>query len=462
MRKMTNRAFSLLLIAALVIAGMGWYILEYINKGSDWAMYFSRMNSGSSGVLTDRNGQMLARFDNEAELFSSDEQTRIANYHVTGDYWGRTGAGVLSRYWSGMQGFSLLTGTTKGEDSILRLSIDSRLNRVIHDQLYSYAREDTKALMMVADYSKGEILGLVSLPSADPLGDQSLLPDGAYLNRCLSASFTPGSIFKLITAAAAIEQIEDIDRLSFDCGGEYEIAGVPIKCTGVHGEQSFEQALSNSCNCAFAQIAVKLGQDCMVDYVSRYGFLSSHEVNGISTAKGSYPTEFVGDPELAWSAIGQSTDMICPYSMLRFLCAIGNGGTVIEPSLALDGEHQETQLMPRETADKLKGMMNYTAIDHYKAEEKFPGLALCAKTGTAELGNGYSHAWFVGLLADEEHPYAFVTMVERGGYGLATAGPITNTVLQWAVSHMGPDSAPADDTAPEAAPATSTSPQEGQ
>ena len=439
MRKITNRAFSLLLIAALVICGMGLYLLEYIDRGQDWALYFSRVNSGSSGLLLDRNGQMLAAFGQSEESFSPDAHVRKANYHVTGDYWGRTGAGILSRYWSGMQDFSIFTGMTKAEDSVLTLSIDSKLNEVIYDQLMALG-EDTKGLMLLSNYKTGEILGLVSVPSVDPMDDETEPKEGAYINRCLSASFTPGSIFKLITAAAAYEQIEDIDQMTFYCEGEYEIAGVPIICTGSHYSQTFEQALSNSCNVAFAQIAVMLGQDTMVDYVTKYGFLESHELNGINTVAGSYPTEFVGDPELGWSGIGQSTDMVCPYSMLRFLCATANGGELVEPTLIIgDSPAESSDYMPAATAARLRQMMNFNVVDHYNGEENFPGLKLCAKTGTAELGDGTSHAWFVGFLADDEHPFAFVTLVERGGYGLSTAGPVTNNVLQWAVKNIKVD-----------------------
>ena len=441
MRKITNRAFSLLLIAALVIFGMGVYLVQYINRGQDWALYFSRVNSGSSGVLLDRNGEMLAAFGNSREIFSPDAGLRIANYHVTGDYWGRTGAGVLSRYWSGMQEFSLFSGMTKSEDSVLSLSIDARLNQFIYERLMKKG-PDTKGMMLLCNYKTGEILGLVSAPSHDPADDVNQPREGAYINRCLSASFTPGSIFKLITAAAAYEQIEDIDQRSFYCDLEYEIAGVKISCTGLHKEQTFEQALSNSCNCAFAQIAVMLGQDTMVDYVSRYGFLDGHELNGINTAAGNFPAEFVGDPELAWASIGQSTDMVCPYSMLRFLCAVANDGELIEPSLLLGGEPENSsRFMPESTARRLKQMMNFAVIDHYNGQENFPGLKLCAKTGTAELGDGQSHAWFVGFLADDKHPYAFVSLVERGGYGLSSAGPMTNDVLQWAVENIDSEKA---------------------
>ena len=439
MKKITNRVFSLLLIAALVIGGMGIYLLEYIDRGEDWARYFSRVNSGSSGVLTDRNGQVLAAFGGGVENFSQDAQARVANYHVTGDYWGRTGAGILSRYWSGMQDFSLFSGMTKTENTVLPLSIDTGLNKVIYHALLAQDPE-ARGMMMLCNYKTGEVLGLVSTPSVDPAAENIDPPEGAYINRCLSASFTPGSIFKLITAAAAYEQIEDIDERTFYCDQEYDIAGVTITCTGTHYEQTFEQALSNSCNCAFAQIAVMLGQDTLLDYVKRYGFLDKQELNGISAAAGSFPSDFVGDPELAWAGIGQSTDMVCPYAMLRFLCAVANGGDLVEPSLILSEDAPESSpYMEAATAQRLRQMMNFNVVDHYNGEENFPGLRLCAKTGTAELGDGNSHAWFVGFLADDKHPYAFVTLIERGGYGLSTAGPIANQVLQWAVDNIEPE-----------------------
>ena len=432
MKKITNRALSVLLIAALVIFGMGAYVLNYIDHGKEWALYFSRSNSDSTGQLVDRNGIVLAYFSGEENRFSPDAGIREANYHVTGDYWDRTGAGMLPRYWSKMQGFSLLTGTTKSVDSTLMLSIDARLNSKIYESL----GPERDGAMLLCNYKTGEILGLVSSPSTDPLDSEAILRDGTYINRCLSASFIPGSIFKIVTAAAAIENIPDIYERSFYCEGEYKIAGVPITCIAEHYTQNFEQALSNSCNVAFAQIAVAVGQDTMIKYVQDYGLLSSHSIDGINTAAGSYPLDFVGDPELAWSGIGQSTDMVNPYAMLRLVCAIANGGTVVEPSMVADTQHSSTFLVSPATADALTEMMRFTANEHYNASELFPGMNICAKTGTAELGDGEAHSWFVGFLQDEEHPYAFVTLVERGGFGITAAGGVTSEVLQWARANI--------------------------
>ena len=86
--------------------------------------------------------------------------------------------------------------------------------------------------------------------------------------------------------------------------------------------------------------------------------------------------------------------------------------------------------MEASTAARLKQYMSYNAVTSYDSENNFPGLNICAKTGTAETGDGSSNAWFVGFLDDDEHPYAFVTMVERGGSGLSVAGTVTNKYLQ--------------------------------
>ena len=434
MKKITGRAVSVLLIAALVVFGMVMYLLRYIDEGEKWALYFSRANSGSSGVLIDRNGEMLAAFDATHNLYNADQLTREANFHVTGDYWGRTGTGLISRYFKDIQDFSLLTGTTRTESSMLQLTVDAKLNNVIYEAL----GKTKNACMLVCNYRTGELLGMVSTPTVDPMDAVTPPREGAYINRCISSAFTPGSVFKLITSAAAIEHIANIDEESFWCDEEYDIAGVTITCMGPHYTQSFREALANSCNVAFAQIAVRLGQDTMIDYVRQYGFLDTHELSGIPTAKGGYPLDFVGDPELAWSGIGQSTDLVCPYSMLRYLCAIANDGQLIEPRIVrTDSVPEPTRLLASGTAERLHDMMRFNVEDHYEPELNFPGLPLCAKTGTAELAEGIEpHSWFVGFLEDEEHPYAFVTLIENGGYGITAAGSTANKVLQWVVNNL--------------------------
>ena len=430
MKKITNRAFSVLLIAILVIFGLTAYVLRYIDDGRSWALAFSRANAGVSGSLTDRSGEVLAVFDATRSAYAEDALTREACYHVTGDYWGRSGGGLLSTYWDDMQSFSLLTGTTHTQSAELPLTVDAAISRTAYAALLG---QNGVGAVMLMNYKTGEVLCMVSAPSVDPMEADAEPPEGAFINRCLSSVFTPGSVFKLVTAAAAIETVPNMDTRQFFCENLYTIAGVDIKCTGPHYTQNFEQALANSCNIAFAQIAVKVGQTNMIEHVRAYGFLDRHTLSGMHSAAGNYPLDFVGDPELAWSGIGQSTDLVNPYAMLRFVAAIANHGVLVEPHLIKTEEAGETRLMKADTADRLAAMMNYNVVSHYEPEDNFPGLPLCAKTGTAELGDGTSHAWFVGFLSDDAHPYAFVVLVERGGSGLRVAGPVANRLLQEAM-----------------------------
>ena len=427
MKKIHSRAISVFLIAALVTALLGYFVKEDYLHGRRWAMTFSGFDPEASGELLDCDGRVLAAFSKGSKTFSDDLLTRVANYHVTGDYLGMSGTGVLTRFWGSAQDYDFIHGTTTLKQSTIRLSVDAEIN----NYAYSLLSAAGKGTIMIMNYRTGEVLCLVSSPSADPAYITSEPEDSAYVNRALSATYTPGSTFKLITSAAAIESLSDLDELRFDCTGEYDIAGIKITCEEPHGRQGFEQALANSCNCAFAQITVNIGQRRMVQHVTDYGFLSGHTIDGIYTSAGNYPTEFVGDPELAWSGIGQSTDQVCPYTMLRYVAAIANGGILPEPTFRAGGVHgRATLLLLPETAQRLQQLMRNNVVSHYEAYVPFPGLALCAKTGTAETGSGTSHSWFTGFLQDEEHPYAFVAIVEEGGYGLWTAGIMISEVLQ--------------------------------
>lgn len=182
MKKINRRAFSVLIIALAVIFGLGVYVLRYVDHGQDWALYFSRANSGSTGELTDRNGQMLASFSATENLFSEDTEARIANYHVTGDYWGRTGTGVLSSFWNDMQGFDLLTGTTKAESSSWQLNIDSELSKAAYRAL-----DGRNGAVLLADYTTGELLCMVS----SPLSTRRTLRLSRRRGRISTAAFRP-------------------------------------------------------------------------------------------------------------------------------------------------------------------------------------------------------------------------------------------------------------------------------
>ena len=117
--------------------------------------------------------------------------------------------------------------------------------------------------------------------------------------------------------------------------------------------------------------------------------------------------------------------------MLRYVSAIANDGILAEPTfIAGDTSGKAVSLIKPSTAQRLAELMRNNVETHYEGDLRFPGLPLCAKTGTAETGAGTSHSWFTGFLQDEEHPYAFVAVVEEGGYGLWTAGLMINDIFQ--------------------------------
>ncbi len=428
MKKVSLRAFSALLMAMLIVVGLFVYVIRYVKDGEMWALYFDESTSGCEYTITDRNGTVLAKMGSGVKSYAEDANTRIACYHLTGDYTGNVGTGALKSFQRQLSGFSLITGIEERDDVNLQLTVDAELNLKAYEAL-----NGRNGAVMICNYKTGEVLCMVSSPSIDPLNPPETLPDGAYINRCLSASFVPGSVFKLVTLTAALENLDDIYHRTFSCAGSLNVKGVSINCTGTHGEQTIEQALANSCNCAFAQLSLELGPDIIAEYAEKLGITTSLTIDGISTASGNYDKDSSMSAAMAWSGIGQYNDLVCPYAMMRLAAAYANGGTVVEPSL-LGVSDKKTTLLSSDTADKVASMMNYNVVYHY-GTSKFPGLNIYAKTGTAETGDGKaSHGWFVGFLNDDEHPYAFVCIVENGGSGLGAAGSVINTVLQAAVS----------------------------
>ena len=435
MKNIKSRAYSTLLVALCLLAGILVYVCRYATQGRDWVTFPANeavYHNGRliAGTILDRRGVVLADVEDGARRYAENGAIRVACLHLLGDREGNIGTGALLQFADRLTGYSAVTGLHSGGET-LRLAVDSSLCVTAQEALAG-----RKGAVLLMDYTSGEILCMTSSLSYDP--DQGFDPsdaryEGVFINRCISAAYTPGSVFKLVTTAAALETLPDLYERSFDCAGSVLVDGNQINCTGVHGQQTIEQALANSCNCAFAALSLELGGETLKRYADALGFTETLSLDGISTVKGSFDAAGDGSAALAWSGIGQSTDLVCPYALLRYVAAIGNGGVLAEPSLFAGGSSRETSLLSPDTARALKSMMNYNVVYSY-GTGSFPGLTLCAKSGTAEVGDGSSHAWFTGFLDDPDHPYAFVVVIENGGGGLRNAGPVANAVLQAAVS----------------------------
>ncbi len=425
MKKVKRRAASALLIAALLVVGLAVYLVRLADDGGAWASYFNGGTPG--GTILDRNGVVLYTSDDSGFSFAEDWSTRVACYHLIGDTAGNIRTGALRQFRDKLAGYSFIEGATSGQT--ISLTVDSALNVAAYSAL---AGRNGAVILM--DYTTSEILCMVSSPGDDPANPTSTPAEGTYLNKCLSSSFTPGSVFKLVTLAAAIDNIPDLFERSLWCEGSMIVDGAKLTCTGNHGSQTIEQALANSCNCAFGTLALELGPDIMAEYAEKLGITAPLTLDGMDVLPGSFTKGEEGSVGLAWSGVGQYEDLVCPYAMVRYVAAIANGGSVYEPTLLGRGTlDKETELLSASTAQKISEMMNYNVQNAY-GSWVFPGLNVSAKTGTAEVGDGTSHAWMTGFLNDPEHPYAFVVILEHAGGGLANAGPVANAVLQAAVA----------------------------
>jgi len=446
MKRVGRRAQALLLIVLAVLVGLSLYIIRLMTDGRNWASHPSNKTVYTNGILMpgtvlDRNGVVLSSSSGGRRTYAADQWTRTATLHAVGDPEGNIGTGALSQFASRLMGYNFFTGaySRTGEGKKLYLSIDTGLNVTAYKAL-----NGKKGAVGVMNYKTGEILCMVSAPSYDPDNkpDFDKNPDkyeGVYINRFLSSVYTPGSTFKLVTLAAAVENIPDLYDRPFRCTGRLNVGGESVTDTDKHGEIGIEDALAVSCNTAFGELSLELGGDTLKAYADRLGLTSPIVIDGIATAKGNFDVAEDGTANLAWSGIGQYNDTVCPAGMLRFMSAVANGGVAARMTLfretGLDAilPKASHRLLSKDTAEKIAVMMNYNVYKTY-GQKNFPGLELYAKSGTAEVGGGKApNAWFVGFIKNEDYPLAFVVVVENGGYGAHTAGAVANSVLQAAV-----------------------------
>ena len=250
------------------------------------------------------------------------------------------------------------------------------------------------------NYKTGEILCAVTSPSYDPdhvpdvANDTTGSYEGVYLNRFFDAAYTPGSIFKLVTAAAALETIDGVQSRTFQCSGKTIIGGQEIICNSVHGSLDLAGALAHSCNVAFGEIAAELGAQTLQEYAEKLGLTGSISCEGYKTAPGKIDLSGADDGDVAWAGIGQYTDQVGALAFLRYMGAIANGGSAAEPYLmqrvrkgddiTYEAETKLTSAMIQpETAGTLTKLMRNDVQTIY-GDWQFGGLSVCAKSGTAE------------------------------------------------------------------------------
>jgi len=448
MNRIAGRAGIALILALLLIAGMVFFTVEYVLNAEDWVVFsgsphlYYGTNLGC-GVVTDRSGVLLMDLRGGRQ-YSPDLELRMSILHWVGDRKGSIYAPALAHYASSLAGFDILNGVysyglTSGEAKLTLIGEAQKAALI--------ALGDRKGTVGVYNYKTGEILCAVTTPTYDPDvplqidSDNPGAYEGVYLNRFTQSSYIPGSIFKIVTLAAALEEKPEIKDKTFKCEGYYTVGNEKITCEGVHKTQTLQQAFQNSCNSAFAQIALELGGETLQRYADQFGITQPVTFDGITTASGNFETKGAYDVNVAWSAIGQYTDQINPCRFMTFMGAIAAEGKGVMPYLVdeisvgssktYSSETQtDDRILSVETAKQLQTYLKNT-ITYLYGTERFSGLTVCAKTGTGQVGGDQKpNAMLAGFVADEEYPFAFIIAVENGGYGGQVCAPILEKVLQ--------------------------------
>ncbi len=456
MHNTVKRAFLLLIVVGAFLAGVVILAVSFFVNGSQWATHranahiYTGGQIASAGTVYDSEGVILAQTKNSKRMFSDDYAVRMATLHAVGDTEGFMSTGVHALYESELTGYNIVSGTYYLEKYGIGNDINLTLNAGVCKTAYSalYGRKGTVG---VYNYKTGEIICMVSTPSYDPQNkpDEEVMNSddykGAYLNKFLSASFTPGSIFKIVTSACAIENIPDVYSRTFTCDGEYEVGSTAVICNGVHGTLDFEKALNNSCNSVYAQLAIELGKTKLQKTAENMGFSASFEVDKVPLSEGNIDLSGAVDIDLGWAGIGQYTTTANPCMMMTLMGAIANDGKAVKPFYVKSITTQQGFPMYKAsaktaddiklnslTANKLKELMRSNVVNYY-GDSVFPNLEMCGKTGTAEVGDDETgnNVWFVGFSQRQDFPYAVVVMIEDSSSTARTAAiPVANQVLQ--------------------------------
>lgn len=346
------------------------------------------------------------------------------------------------------------------------LTIDRDLQRTAEAGLAKH-----RGAVVALDPITGDVLALVSAPEYDlNLMSGRITPEmlawlhgpaKPELNRVTCGVYPPGSVFKIVTAVAALEHGAVKPHSYFYCNGVYH----RIHCwkRSGHGTLSLTEAVAQSCNVAFTQMAEKTGIQLLADMGRRFGLGQPvglmPQVEPLLPGKeervGIIPEQrgLVPDPDWAktvrgspWMlgetlqvGIGQSSLTLTPLQAARIIAAIANGGKLVHPRLVKSAGDKPVpvapptplELKPSTLQHVSRGLRAVTAEGTARSLD--PSLRIAGKTGTAQNPGGRDHAWFIGYAPVENPKIAVAVLVEHGGHGGAVAAPIAEAVIREAL-----------------------------
>lgn len=449
MRNTTKRTYIIIFLIIAFFVGLGIMLYSFISEGDTWvanranALIYKGGELTVAGTIYDSDGEILVSTEKGKRQYNSNYNKRVSTLHVVGDSAGYIATGVQTLYRSNLIGYNFVDGIYKTLSSDEGVDIKLTIDADVCAEAYS-AMAGKKGTVIVYNYETGQVICMVSAPTYDPNNKPTDINtntsgkyDGIYMNRAISGVFTPGSTFKVVTAICAIENIPDIYSRKFKCTGKKTFGSGDVICNGVHGTLTFERALNVSCNSVFSELANEVGKDKLTETVRALGFGKNVTISKAKTVRSTFDVSESTKLDLGWAGIGQYTTLVNPSQMLMLMGAIANSGKAMVPYIVeesseiVDSKNKVNGSikLSEETAAKVKKLLR-SNVKNYYSDNKFPGLEMCGKTGSAEVSNGKSHAWFVGFSNKKNFPYAIVVCLENGGLGYTHAIPVANRVMQ--------------------------------
>ena len=360
---------------------------------------------------------------------------------------------------------SLFTGT-QNKGASIETSINPRMQETAYRMLGGMSGS-----VVAIEPSTGRILAMVSTPSYDPgalTGHDSSDASRAYqelarradnpmLNRATSQLYPPGSTFKVVVAAAALESGQYSPDSEIPAGASYTLPGTAYDMTnatatgdGVNGKIIMQDALAYSSNTAFSQLGVSLGGKTIADQAKKFGYGSTITLDGTNSSgspmravASKFPGEQTPD-KIALASIGQGDTLATPLQDAMIAAAVANGGKLMQPTLVDRVRSSDlsvisettpsvySQTFSADTSQALTQMMEGVTTKSYP-DLQIPGMQVAAKSGTAQIGAGNTSndGWMIGF-APADKPKVAVAVVVHGisSYGMEIAGPIMKSVMQ--------------------------------
>ena len=378
-----------------------------------------------------------------------------------------TGAGGSIQYYSDAKGNKL----TKAESYVqptdgmnieltINYEIQSSIERELDNAMTKYNADGAWAIAM--DPNTGEVLGMASRPGFDPNNYQDYSTEEINRNLAIWSSYEPGSTFKIITLASAIEEEKvDLVKDTFYDGGSVNVDGARIKCWkhGGHGAQTFLEVVQNSCNPGFVELGRRLGTKTLFSYIDKFGF---GEKTGIDlNGEGSgilFSLSKVGPVELATTAFGQGVSVTAIQQITAVSAAI-NGGTLYKPYVVKRITDPNTgdiiqennpikvrNVISKKTSEEVRMALESVVALGTGRNAYIEGYRVGGKTGTAQKVNngvymvGNYITSFIGFLpADNPKVVVYVAIDNPKGitaFGGTVSAPIAKSILEDAISAL--------------------------